>query len=122
MTLMMQVADLYVGALEKLEKVSSSMMSTVTTEYIQTVHVIHVSKVHRLQPHVFLKLLLPNVAMTWDCGLYHYHLLLVEHHNIWLISHQHLVGDQLLSITLRGVAHFDPGTSSPCVQPLLVLS
>ena len=85
---------------------------------------LHPFQLH-FQPLVFLNpflFLIPDV--TWDCDIHHYCLLLllVDHCDIRLINHHHLSGLDLdvsrdlssvfLYITLGGVVHFDPDTSS----------
>ena len=66
--------------------------------------------------------LLPDVTITGNCNIYYRFLNpLVDHHNIELVSHLHLVDldpevpqdlTQSFSITIEGDVHFHPGT--PC--------
>uniref|UniRef100_A0A674P3J4 Kinesin-like protein n=1 Tax=Takifugu rubripes TaxID=31033 RepID=A0A674P3J4_TAKRU len=66
----------------------------------------------------------PDVAITWDCYIYHHHCLLVfiHHHYVRLVGHHHLVSLDLevhrilaclFSSTFGGVSHLVPGTTRP---------
>ena len=73
-----------------------------------------------------LVFLLLDVAVTWNCYIYHFCLLLkfVNNHNVWLVSHWQFKPNRVLALsfstTSGGISHFDFWTFNPYSAQMLL--